>query len=82
VAWPVDREWQLLARLGEVRSVGSVGAVPLLVTGIDAAAVDTPALLHRIASMSELVQMVVLAEDERLGRWTDGLGTDARLIRW
>lgn len=82
VAWPVDREWQLLARLGEVRSVGSIGSAPLLVTGIDAAAVDTPALLHRIASMSELVQMLVVAEDERLGRWTDGLDGDARLIRW
>ncbi|UDY35943.1 hypothetical protein [Dermatobacter hominis] len=82
VAWPVDREWQLLSRLGEVRAVGTVGALPLLLCGIDAAAVDAPALLHRIASMSELVQMVVLADDERLGRWTDGLGSDARLIRW
>jgi hypothetical protein len=82
VAWPVDREWQLLARLGEVRAVGAVGSLPLLLCGIDAAAVDAPALLHRIASMSELVQMVVLGEDERLARWTEGLRPDARLVRW
>ncbi len=82
VAWPVDREWQLLARLGEVRSVGPAGAVPLLVGGIDAASVDTPALLHRITSMSELVQSVVVTDDERLCRWAEGLGPDAHLIRW
>ena len=82
IAWPVDREWQLLARLGEVRSVGSVGSVPLLVTGIDASSLDTPALLHRISSMSELVQLVVCGEDERLARWAGGLGADASLIRW
>lgn len=82
VAWPVDREWQLLARLGEVRSVGPAGAVPLLIGGIDAAAVDTPALLHRITSMSELVQAVVVTDDERLCRWAEGLGPDAHLIRW
>lgn len=82
IAWPVDREWQLLARLGEVRSVGSVGSVPLLVTGIDASSFDTPALLHRISSMSELVQLVVCGDDERLARWAGGLGADASLIRW
>jgi len=82
VLWPIDREWQLLARLGEVRSLGTVGSVPLLVHGIDAASVETPALLHRIASMSELVQMIVLSDDERLGRWCDGLDVDARLLRW
>ena len=82
VLWPIDREWQLLARLGEVRSLGTVGSVPLLVHGIDAASVETPALLHRIASMSELVQMIVVSDDERLGRWCDGLDVDARLLRW
>ncbi|HMR96875.1 MAG TPA: hypothetical protein PKE05_15180, partial [Microthrixaceae bacterium] len=82
VVWPVDCEWQLLARLGEVRSLGMVGSVPLLVHGIDAASVETPALLHRIASMSELVQTIVLSDDERLGRWCDGLDVDARLLRW
>ena len=82
VLWPIDREWQLLARLGEVRSLGTAGSVPLLVVGIDAASVETPALLHRIASMSELVQMIVLSDDERLGRWCDGLDVDARLLRW
>lgn len=82
VVWPVDREWLLLSRLGEVRSVGPVGSIPLLVSGIDAAAMETPALLHRIASMSELVQIVVLASDERLSRWADGLASDARLVRW
>ena len=82
VLWPIDREWQLLARLGEVRSLGTAGSVPLLVHGIDAASVETPALLHRIASMSELVQMIVLSDDERLGRWCDGLDVDARLLRW
>ncbi|MCB9375437.1 MAG: hypothetical protein H6515_06165 [Microthrixaceae bacterium] len=50
--------------------------------GIDAASVETPALLHRIASMSELVQMIVVSDDERLGRWCDGLDVDARLLRW
>lgn len=82
VVWPVDREWSLLSRLGEVRSVGPVGPIPLLVSGIDAASMETPALLHRIASMSELVQIVVLADDERLCRWADGLASDARLVRW
>ena len=62
--------------------MGSVGSVPLLVTGIDASSLDTPALLHRISSMSELVQLVVCGEDERLARWAGGLGADASLIRW
>ncbi len=33
-AVPVDREWRLLAKLGDVRSVSFVGPVPLLVTGL------------------------------------------------
>lgn len=77
-----DREWQLLTRLGELRSVGSVGSVPLVVAGIDTASGDTPTLLHRVASMSDLVQIVVFSETERVARWADGLGPDAALIRW
>lgn len=80
--WPVDREWQLLSRLGELREVGSVGSLPLLVCGIDSAAVDAPALLHRIASMSEVVQTLVFCNDERIDRWATGLGSEALVLRW
>lgn len=80
--WPVDREWQLLSRLGELRQVGSVGSLPLLVCGIDAASVDAPALLHRIASMSEIVQTLVFCNDDRIERWASGLGNDALVLRW
>ncbi len=80
--WPVDREWQLLSRLGELRNVGSVGSLPLLVCGIDAAAVDAPALLHRISSMSEIVQTLVFCDDDRIERWAKGLGSDAFVVRW
>ncbi|MBS1837928.1 MAG: hypothetical protein JST64_09545 [Actinobacteria bacterium] len=82
VAWPIDREWQLLARLGELRSVGAVGSLPLLLSGIDVTASGTPALLHRIASMSELVQVVVVSDDDRLARWVGTLSEDATLVRW
>lgn len=82
VAWPVDHEWLLLARLGELRSVGRIGPVPLVVSGIDAAAPEAPALLHRVASMSDLVQIVVLAADDDLVTWAASLGGDAALVRW
>lgn len=82
IAWPVDREWLLLARLGAVRSVGTIGSVPLVVSGIDPSATDAAALLHRITSMSELVQIVIHTDDERLARWGEGLGEDATVIRW
>ncbi|HPU39146.1 MAG TPA: hypothetical protein PLS63_06200 [Microthrixaceae bacterium] len=80
--WPVDREWQLLSRLGELRQVGSVGSLPLLVCGIDAAAVDAPALLHRVASMSQIVQTLVFCDDDRIERWASGLGREALVLRW
>ena len=82
VLWPIDRSgscWPGWARSGRW---GRRGVGPLLVVGIDAASVETPALLHRIAPMSELVQMIVVSDDERLGRWCDGLDVDARLLRW
>jgi hypothetical protein len=79
---PVDREWRLLSRLGDVRSVGEAGAVPLLVTGVDAAAPDTAALLHRMHVMSELVQLLLVTDDERVARWAEGLGADASVVRW
>lgn len=82
VAVPVDDEWLLLARLGELRSVGRIGPMPLLLLGVDAASTAAPALLHRIVSMSQLVQMVVVGEDERLARWARSLGSDATVIRW
>jgi uncharacterized small protein (DUF1192 family) len=82
VAAGVDPEWLLLARLGDLRSVSYVGSVPLLVSGIDTASPDAPALMHRMHGMSELVQMVVLTDDERVARWAEGLGPDAAVVHW
>ena len=82
VVWPVNREWRLLSRLGDVRSVAHVGSVPLLVAGINAGSPDTAALLHRMHGMSELVQMLVLTDDERVARWAEGLGPDAGVTHW
>jgi len=82
VAVPVDDEWLLLARLGELRSLGRVGSVPLLLVGVDPSSTGAPALLHRVVSMSQLVQTIVVGDDEGLARWAAGLGTDATVIRW
>lgn len=81
VAIPVDDEWLLLARLGELRSVGGVGAVPLLLLGVDPASPGAPALLHRVVSMSHLVQTIVVG-GEGLGRWAGSLGSDVSVVRW
>jgi hypothetical protein len=81
-AVPVDREWRLLAKLGDVRSVSFVGPVPLLVTGLVSGPPDTEALLHRLHGMSELVQMLVLTGDERVARWAEGLGPEASVVHW
>ena len=78
----VDREWLLLSRLGDVRSVSYVGSVPLLVSGIDTSTPDAPALMHRMHGMSELVQLLVLTDDERVARWAEGLGADAAVVHW
>lgn len=77
-----DREWRLLARYGEARSVPSVGPVPLVVSSLDSTAPDAAALLARISSMSELVQTIVVTDDPGVGRWADGLADAATVIRW
>lgn len=80
---PVSREWRVLSRMGDLRRVGMVGSVPLLLTGLDATTGDTEALLHRIEVMSDLVQVVVVTDDERIAAWGDRLGPDgATVVRW
>ena len=82
VVWPVNREWRLLARLGDLRSVPHIGSVPLLVAGVNAGSPDTSALLHRMHAMSELVQMVALTSDERIARWAEGMAPEAAVTHW
>lgn len=77
-----DREWRLLARYGEARSVPSVGPVPLVVSSLDSTSPDAAALLARISSMSELVQTIVVTDDPGVGRWADVLADAATVIRW
>ena len=80
---PVSREWRVLSRIGDLRRVGMVGPVPLLLTGLVAEPGDTEAVLHRLEVMSDLVQVVVVTDDERIAQWADRLGPDAAtVVRW
>jgi chromosome segregation ATPase len=79
---PVSREWRVLSRLADLRQVGMVGSVPLMVAGLTAEPGDTEAVLHRLEVMSDLVQVVVTTDDERVAAWADRLGGSAAVVRW
>jgi DNA repair exonuclease SbcCD ATPase subunit len=80
---PVSREWRVLSRYADLRSVGTVGALPLLVLGLSAEPADTDAVLHRIESLSDLVQTLVVTDDERVAIWAGQLDLQvASVLRW
>lgn len=73
-------EWAVVARLARQRAVSFIGSVPLLVEGLP---IDAPArdlVLRRLDRMSDLVQVIVLAEDDSAAAWAGGLGERGRRV--
>lgn len=75
-----SRERRLVERAAELRAVPGVGAVPMLVLGVDAEGPDGDALLRRIQRLSDLIQVVVTTDDERVASWAEGLGDEHALV--
>lgn len=75
-------EWDVVRELSFRRDVSFVGSVPVLVVDAELGepSVHTPdrqALFHRLAVMSQHVQVVMLTNDESVIKWAYGLGTRA-----
>jgi hypothetical protein len=78
-----DLEIYVLSRLAVLRSVGVLGAVPLVIVepfsglGVD----QTTQLLSLIERMSEAVQVICLTESEAAVAWVQGLGGARGAVR-
>lgn len=59
---PLDAEWQVITHLAEQRSVSFAGSVPVLVDGLPDDTEAASAVLGRLHALSDLVQVVLLAE--------------------
>ncbi len=70
-------EWALIDRMARQRSVSFVGSVPLLVEGVPLAPDARAAVLTRMQRLSELVQVVLVADDDDTARWVESLGDQA-----
>lgn len=73
-------EWALVARLARQRSVSFVGSVPIVVDGLPVAPAVRQRVLERLGRMSDLVQVIVLADEDAAAEWVGQLGEQARRI--
>jgi len=75
-------EWYLLARLAAQRSVSYVGSLPIVIDdafsgwGTDRLA----AVYHRLARMSDVVQVVICSDDPEVAQWAAGLDGASSVI--
>lgn len=76
----LSRERRVVERAAELRAVPGVGAVPMLVLGVDADGEDGEALLRRLQRLSELIQLVVTTDDEQVASWAEGLGDELAMV--
>ena len=78
---PADVEWALISRLAEQRSVSFVGSMPVLIDGLPSDEELRSALLERLDRMSDLIQILLLSDDDRVLEWLDRVGARGRCIQ-
>jgi hypothetical protein len=71
---PESVEWALIARVARQRTVSFVGGVPLVVDGLPVHADVRAAVLTRLERLSDLVQVIVLADEDSAATWATTLG--------
>ena len=81
-ATDTDREIYVLARLAALRSVGSFGALPLVMvdpfSGLER---DNTSKLHAtLERMSEVVQLVYFTDSPEAIAWAEGIGRDGAAV--
>jgi hypothetical protein len=77
---PESIEWAVIDRLSRQRTVSFVGSLPLLVEGLPADPVAVDAVLRRLDRMSDLIQVIVLADDDASAAVVGGMGDRARSV--
>jgi hypothetical protein len=73
-------EWAVVARLALQRTVSFVGSLPLVVDGLPGDPAARDAVLRRLDRMSDLIQVIVVAEDDAAAAWAAGLGERGRRV--
>ncbi len=75
-------EWYLLARLAAQRSVSYVGSMPIAIDDAFGgwSTERLASVYHRLARMSDVVQVIMVSDDEDVARWALGLGASAAVI--
>jgi ParB family chromosome partitioning protein len=77
-----DLDWQLLARLATVRSVGLAGSLPLVLDDPFAILDDDELgrVLDRLGRMADAVQIVLVTEREAAVAWAAQAGSERALV--
>jgi hypothetical protein len=78
-----DAEIYFLARLAAVRSVGSLGSLPVVMVDplVYVDAKDSGRLLDLLVRMSEVIQIVYLSDRPEIMAWAESLGPELTAIR-
>ncbi|MEZ5205217.1 MAG: hypothetical protein R2701_12805 [Acidimicrobiales bacterium] len=77
-----DMDWQLLARLASLRSVGLAGSVPLVLDDPFSVLDDDELMgvLDRLARLADAVQIVLVTDREAAVAWAAQAGSDRALV--
>jgi hypothetical protein len=77
-----DIDWELMARLAAIRSVGLAGSLPLVLddpfAGLDDD--ELTRVLDRVARLADAVQIIVVTEREAAVAWAAQIGSERALV--